>query len=427
MAKTQIKMIEGVFLTEALLKENPKFYRGRMNLFEAQTGQGKTTAAIKTIPEQLKFDLQRCLILIDSVMGREEKVKMGLCQEWGEELSDKPYIMTYAKFGMLVQNGQINQGMFDYIACDEIHNLIKYVRIDEAEIRRRNPETTYELICLLLSYESLSYIAIDAILRWMKLGTWTFAFTATPDNLSKWNQLSNYITKIQINEQLVAYQVYEKYEYTDIHVLLAEQPGFKRLIHAPTIELALSFQREIYEKTGRNVLIFWSPTNNGKKLSDEQIESIEFLRTHHKYPPGVDDIIATEAYATGWNLEDDDVEEVIVHSGNKDIQIQFPGRKRGDWKIQWNYNSKKAENEKRVIRLKKQREAETKIIQNGDWIVPEAFLNKRLKKEDKEQLIRLLNYPKKWTSLKKALEKNYNIRQVGSGAYYGHIIELKSG
>ena len=172
-------------------------------------------------------------------------------------------------------------------------------------------------------------------------------------------------------------------------------------------------------------MVFWSKVHD-KKMSDEQIKVLHFIKTEHKYPDELDDIIITEAYATGWNLMDNKVEEVIVHNGNKDVQIQVAGRKRGDWKIQWNYNSQKAEGEKRAKRLREQRARENQLIQNGDWVVPDIFLNRRLDKEDKEQLIRILKYPKKWTSLKKALEQNYNIRQVGSGAYYGHIIEIKN-
>ena len=418
-------MIQGIHLTEALLKEKPQFLKNHMNLFESKTGQGKTTAAILTIPKMLELEPTRCLILIDSIIGRDEKVNMGLCQQWGEKELDKPYIMTYSKFGALVKAGNIQPNMFDYIACDEIHNLIKYVRIDEAQICKRNPESAYELICLILSRESLSYIAVDAIMRWMKLGLWTFAFTATPGSLSKWSDLSNYIHNIQVGEQLVAYQVLEKYEYTDIHLLLAENPENKRLIHVPTINQAREFADEIHQNTGRNALPLWS-TSNGTKMSEEQLAAINTLTTEHVYPEGVDDIIATEAYATGWNLEDENVDEVIVHSGNKDIQIQFPGRKRGDWKIQWNYNSQKAEREKRAKRLQQQREKVKQEENTQSIVIPSFFLNRKLNKEDKEQLIRILNYPKKWTSLKKAIEKDYNVRQVSSGAYYGHIIEKKT-
>lgn len=419
-------MKKGIYLAEALEKEQAQYYRGRMNLIEAQTGQGKTTAAIKTIPAQLGLEPQRCLVLIDTTMAREEKIEMNDCQEWGE-LENKPYIMTYSKFGSMVKNKEINSGMFDYIACDEIHNLIKYVRIDEANIWKRNPEADYEIICLHLARESLDYIAVDAIIRWMDLGMWVFGFTATPNSLDKWNKLSTYINKIQIHEQLVAYEVLQKYDYWDVHPLLAANPPVKRLIHAPTIDLAEKFAAEIYEKTGRKVLVLSSKSNLNHPLTEEQEDGLKHIKTNHTYPDGVDDIIATEAYATGWNLLDDSVEEVIVHTGNKDIQIQFPGRKRGDWKIQYNYNSQLGEAQKRAERAKRQRANQLALLNGGDWTVPEEYLDRKLDKEDKEKLIEDLKYPKKWTSLKKTLEeKGYIITQVGAGKYYGHMITKNS-
>lgn len=421
-------MKEGIFLADALIKEQPQYFPGRMNLIEAQTGQGKTTAAITTIPQQLGLtDMRRCLVLIDSTMGRNEKIQMDLCQEWGEQLPDKPYIMTYSKFGALVKEKEIHSGTFDYIACDEIHNLIKYVRIAQSEIWNRNPESDFDAICFLLAHESLDYIAIDAIIRWMRLGIWTFGFTATPNSLYKWHELAQYINKIQVKEQLLAYEVFEKYEYGDVHPLLAANPPTKRLIHAPTIDLAEKFAAEIYEKTGRKVLILSSRSNLNHPLNEEQEDGLRHILSDHTYPDGVDDIIATEAYATGWNLVDDGVEVVIVHTGNKDIQIQFPGRKRGDWKIQYNYNSQMVEAQKRAERAQRQRANQLALLNGGDWVVPEEYLNRKLDKAEKEKLIEELGYPRKWTSLKRTLEeKGYTITQVSSGKYYGHIITKNS-
>lgn len=410
-------MKEGLHLSDALTLEKPQYQRGRLNLLVAQTGQGKTTAAVHTIPEQLGIQPQRCLILIDTTMGEEEKIALDECQMWGEKL-EKPYILNYQKFAAMVKRGEIIASMFDYIACDEIHNLIKYVRIDEANIWKRNPESDKEVICLLLAHESLSYIAIDTLLHWAELqGIWWFGLTATADNLEKWPRLKNYINEIQIQEQLMAYEVFQKYSYTNVHTLLAANPEVKRLIFAPTIELAEQFAREIKENTGRKVMCIWSKRAT-KSLSAGQLDTIQYLQQQHSYPQDIDDIIATEAYATGWNLMDDNVQIVIVHSGNKDIQIQFPGRKRGDWQIQYNYDSQLALNNKRQERYTKARER----ISNQEWIVPEEYLNRKLNKQDKEELIKLLNYPKKWTSLKKDLSQNYKIEQTGSGIQYGHMI-----
>ena len=413
-------MKEGLHLSDALAKERPYYQRGRLNLIVAQTGQGKTTAAVHTIPEQLGIQPQRCLILIDTTMGEEEKIALEECQMWGEKL-DKPYILNYQKFAAMVKRGEISADMFDYVACDEIHNLIKYVRIDEANIWKRNPESDKEVICLLLAHESLSYIAIDTLFHWAELqGVWWFGLTATADSLEKWPRLKNYINEIQIQEQLMAYEVFQKYSYTNVHILLDSNPDVKRLIFAPTIELAEQFAREIQEKTNRNVMCLWSRRSN-KQLSSTQLATIQHLQQQHNYPDNIDDIIATEAYATGWNLVDDNVQIVIVHSGNKDIQIQFPGRKRGDWQIQYNYDSQAAENEKREIRRNKL----LTEISNQKWIVPQEYLNRKLTKQDKEELIQIMQYPRKWTSLKRDLEPYYDISQQGTGIYYGHVIKEK--
>ena len=410
-------MKEGLHLSEALACETQQYQKGRLNLIVAQTGQGKTTAAINTIPQQLGIEPQRCLILIDTTMGEEEKIAMDECQIWGEKLN-RPYILNYQKFGAMVRRGEITAEMFDYICCDEIHNLIKYVRIDEANIWKRNPESAREVICLLLSRESLSYIAIDTLLHWAELkGIWWFGLTATADNLEKWARLKSYINEIQIQEQLVAYEVFQKYEYSNIHILLRANPEVKRLIFVPKIEQGEQFAREIQENTNRKVACLWSKRSI-KPMTDNQLNIVNHLQQEHKYPNDIDDIILTEAYATGWNLMDDNVQIVIVHSGNKDIQIQFPGRKRGDWQIQYNYNSQLAETDKRQER----RNRAINAISQQEWIVPEEFLNKRLGKEEKEALINAMNYPRKWTSLKKDLQGRYNIEQSGTGVYYGHVI-----
>ena len=413
-------MKEGLHLSEALINEQQQYQKGRLNLIVAQTGQGKTTAAINTIPKQLGIEPQRCLILIDTTMGEEEKIALDECQMWGEKL-DKPYILNYQKFGAMVKRGELTAEMFDYICCDEIHNLIKYVRIDEANIWKRNPESAREVVCLILSRESLSYIAIDTLLHWAELrGIWWFGLTATADSLEKWTRLKSYINEIQIQEQLIAYEVFQKYEYSDVHVLLRANPEVKRLIFVPKIEQGEQFAREIQENTGRKVVCLWSKRAL-KPMTNNQLGIVNHLQQNHKYPDDIDDIILTEAYATGWNLIDDNVQIVIVHSGNKDIQIQFPGRKRGDWQIQYNYNSQLADNEKRLARKQQTREsiAETK------WEIPQSYLGRKLTKEDKEQLIKEIGYPKKWTSLKKDIQERYDIQQAGTGIYYGHIIQEK--
>ena len=207
-------------------------------------------------------------------------------------------------------------------------------------------------------------------------------------------------------------------------MLLRANPEVKRLIFVPTIEQGEQFAREIRENTGRNVINLWS-RNSTRTMSAGQLDTVEYLKNKHCYPDHIDDIILTEAYATGWNLMDDNVQIVIVHSGNKDIQIQFPGRKRGDWQIQYNYNSQLAEGKKRAERKTAAARKKRQELADTEWVIPEKYLGIRLTKKDKEDLIQEINYPKKWTSLKKDIEKNYNVEQKGTGTNYSHIITKK--
>lgn len=68
-------------------------------------------------------------------------------------------------------------------------------------------------------------------------------------------------------------------------------------------------------------------------------------------------------------------------------------------------HAKKAEDEKRTKRNNKE-------VNEKEWNVPEEYLEIPLDKEKKEALIQKMNFPKKWTSLKKALLQNgYNVEE----------------
>ena len=140
--------------------------------------------------------------------------------------------------------------------------------------------------------------------------------------------------------------------------------------------------------------------NEKYPLSAEQIAIRNYVLNNEAFPPEIDDIIITEAYTTGYNVIDNSVQEVIVHTSNQIIQQQTVGRLRQNIKVAYFYNSKQAENEKRI----KRKQNASKAIQSAEWIVPEDYLNKWLNKEKRDELLSVINYPKKWTSFKKMLE-----------------------
>lgn len=412
-----------MYLSEVINKS--QFHLGEINLVIAKTGQGKTTMAAKTLPNILGVtDKQHILFLIDTNMGKDGLLKTEDFQSWGEK-KNKIYLMTYNLFGKLLKEQSISVDMFDLIIADEFHNLYKYARIDEATLYHEHPEYSEETRALILSRESNAYKAMEALKRWSLIADcYIVAMTATPQQfLGKDKELNTYIHTIQQKEQLVAYEIAEKMSYADVMPLLTEETAYKRLIYAPTIQLAQRFAAIMNQYTTRKVAVLWSLSNEKYPLSAEQITIRNYVLNNEAFPPEIDDIIITEAYTTGYNVIDNSVQEVIVHTSNQIIQQQTVGRLRQNIKVAYFYNSKQAENEKRI----KRKQSATKAIQSAEWIIPEKYLNKKLTKEMKEQLLKEIDYPKKWTSFKKAIENSYTVEEKRTQSERYSIIMTKMG
>ena len=395
-------MKEGKFLSEALRYD--EIVAGKLNMVVAKTGQGKTTMATKVLPQKLNLtDYSRILFLIDTNMGKEMLLKDNIYfQEWNKvQKENKICVLNYHQLGSFLKEYKIWSSMFDLIIADEFHNLYKYARIDLSKMINANPDFSPETISMMLSRESSSYRALETIKRWSESpNLYVVAMTATPEQfLEKDKELNDLIKVISVREQLVSYEILARNTYTNAEEILVGKAveGEKRLIFTPNIALAKKFKNLIEENTERKALALWSPTNE-LPMDAEQYEVRRHLIDNESYPDDLDDLFLTEAYSTGWNLSDSRVKTTIVHSGNKIIETQFVGRNRQDIEQLFVYDSKGAENEKR---LKQKREQGFKV----DWVIPEEFLNKPLNTEDRKQLVEKINFPKKWTSLKKWIEE----------------------
>ena len=106
---------EGKYISEIVPQTQTQWKRNQMNFFQAETGQGKTVAAIHTIPNELGILSSRCLILIDTNAGKANKISSEGCKKWGEK-GRKPTIMTYAEFATQLKQGNLYSSDFDYIA-----------------------------------------------------------------------------------------------------------------------------------------------------------------------------------------------------------------------------------------------------------------------------------------------------------------------
>ena len=215
-------MKEGKYLSEAI--DYSEIKRGRLNMVVAKTGQGKTTMATQSLPQQLDIkDYSRVLYLIDTNIGRDMLLqKEELIQNFPPQEQDKIITMTYAKFGALLKSYEIYSSMFDLIVADEFHNLIKYARIDMAKMVKANPNFSQETLSMMLARESNSYRAMETLKRWSANSSlFVVAMTATPENfLEKDTELNQLISIIQSKEQLVAYEVLARYIYTNAEEVL---------------------------------------------------------------------------------------------------------------------------------------------------------------------------------------------------------------
>ena len=395
-------MKEGKYLSEAI--DYSEIKRGRLNMVVAKTGQGKTTMATQSLPQQLNIENRsRVLYLIDTNIGRDMLLqKENFIQGFPPKEEDKIITMTYAKFGALLKTYEIYSSMFDLIVADEFHNLSKYARIDMAKMMKANPDFSQETLSMMLARESHSYRAMETIKRWSTSSSlFVVAMTATPENfLEKDAELNQLIDVIQTKEQLVAYEVLARYTYTNAEDVLigAAEEGEKRLIFTHSVKQAQDFKAMVESNTERKALALWSPAHK-LPMDLEQQQTRQYLLDNESFPDELDDLFLTEAYSTGWNLVDDRVTTTIIHSGNQTLINQFSGRNRQDIQKLYLYDSEGAKNNKKENKEKQQ-------ILTEEWIVPPDYLDKPLDTKARNQLIEDIHFPKKWTSFKKWLEQS---------------------
>ena len=127
--------------------------RGHVNLIIAPCHSGKTTAAKKIFDEN-KAMSPRGLLLIDTTAGRDSLLRYQKAQRTPSEIAEmlNPYTnateavgdsfvtMTYYEFGIYARYYPAAVDMFDVIICDEIHNLICFLAIEEGRNRQNYPE-----------------------------------------------------------------------------------------------------------------------------------------------------------------------------------------------------------------------------------------------------------------------------------------------
>ena len=416
------------YLSDSIIYES--FKLGALNLICAPCGSGKTTAAFETIPQYLKVLPKRSLILINTISGAEEFVKDERAyyydyngQEWDTFFTpqyDKPTVMTYALFGAKVKSGELDPEAYDYLVCDELHALNRYIAMARGKLKKQYPQAAPWEINDMLQMTCFTYIAIETIHQLIKnQRTWVFALTATPEQLYKYDlaKLGKIINEVQFSQKLHAYQILYKFEYAEIEpILRAVLPeNRKRLFYFNTIK-ELQQYKQVLIDCGRAAEAIWS-INSNTKMNEHELTTRECVLNEHRFPDDVQDLLINSAYETAISIKDPMVKEGYIHTSNKDTRIQAVNRMRQNLEIVGYYNVNAHKENKKVKKEKAALEEYCKDI-------PENYFGQKLTSEMKDELITLIGFPKKWTSLKKALiNQGYKVIDGSNGAQRFSIIQ----
>lgn len=417
-------MSDGNFISDVI--EYDSFKLGKLNLILASCGSGKTTAAFKTIPQYLKIQPHRSLILINTVSGAEDFVNNDLAyffdSDWDapfQAVPDKPTVMTYALFGAKCKTQELSPADYDYIVCDELHVLNKYIAMSRGKLQKQYPQATPWEINDMLQMTCFTYIALEQIYQILKKqNTWVFALTATADQLYKYDlaKLGNIINEVQFSQKLHAYEILYSFEYAEIEpILRAVLPeNRKRIFYFNTIK-ELNKYKAILIECGRKAEAIWSLSAN-TPMQPHAITTREYVLSDHRFPDDVQDLLINSAYETAISIKDPLVKEAYIHTSNKDTREQARGRMRQDMEVVGYYNVNKKKDARKQEKMHNQLNEYCKLI-------PEEYFNTKLTTQTKEELIKLIGFPKKWTSLKKALiNQGFKVEDKSTGDYRYSII-----
>lgn len=405
-------MREGAYVGEALVYES--FKKGSINLIYANCGAGKTTAVFETIPQRLGIAVSRSLFLINTSVGRDDNIFRDRAKNWedinegwGEDRKEKPTIMTYQKFGSLLKKDEIRIEDYDYIVCDEIHDIIYPVQIERGRLKKMFPQSFPWEINDMLKMTCFNYIAIEAISDAAKAGEkWIIGLTATPQSLEKIQQFNNLINEVKFSQALRAYEIISSFEYTDIEDILRRKlpDGRKRAFFFNTIKELKKYKKILIE-AGRKAEALWSMNETKQPMDAHQYATLNTILTEYKLPDDVQDLLFNSSMTTAITIKDDAVKEFYNHTGNETIRTQARNRFRQDMEVVGNYNSETAKNKNKEEKRKEE-------LYNQEFTFPEKYLNVPLGTEDKKAIIKELGIKGSWTTLKKLLEEQgYRIEE----------------
>ena len=257
------------------------------------------------IPSAVEDPAHRIVYLIDTINGKEQILQnynaRPLYHLWETELdginfdndmfeTDKRIvIITYAKFGVLLDRDPDFHKHFDYIICDELHSLIKF------QYFSRQP-----------NYHSIAKRGLERAVR--NDHTKVVALTATPTQVENEFDTPKYRLPIDDNE-IIHYETKRVFHYTNLkETLKAISPDKTGLLYAAHIKTMKQLEQTARE-SGFNPVCVWSISNADHEMNQEQLDVREQVLKHYTIPPE-------------YNL-------LIINSSNLDTKVSvfsLPGK-----------------------------------------------------------------------------------------------------
>lgn len=353
------------------------------------------------IPSAVEDPAHRIVYLIDTINGKEQILQnynaRPLYRMWETELDGiifdndmfetdrRIVIITYAKFGVLLDRDPDFHKHFDYIICDELHSLIKF------QYFSRQP-----------NYHSIAKRGLERAVR--NDHTKVVALTATPTQVENEFDTPKYRIPIDDNE-IIHYETKRVFRYTNLkETLKAISPNKTGLLYAAHIKTMKQLE-QIARETGFNPICVWSISNTDYEMNQEQLEVREQVLKHYTIPPEYNLLIINSSSETSLKIKSP-VDFAIVHSLDEDTQVQVRGRINNDLSCLY-------------------LPATDSTIVN----VPDYFLDCQLFTAEKQKLCEVLNLRNEsgrlcgWTTVKhRIIASGYAVTEGRKGNYRFSVI-----
>jgi len=365
------KFLSEVVNLDALQKDH-------LNIIKAPTGSGKTYFALTAIPTTLTDAVHQVVYLIDTINGKEQILKnynaCSFYRGWDVEVKDEALffetdervvIITYAKFGILLEKHPDFHEHFEYIICDELHSLFKFERYSAQP-----------------NAHSIAHHGIEKAVRNGR--TKVIALSATPERIHREFDAPYYDVPID-DSDLIQYENKQVIPYTNLNYLLTSlEPSETGICYVSRISTMKVIEADARE-AGLNPISFWSIRNTDHTMSEEQLNVRKHILNNFEIPAEYHLLIINASSETSLKIKSP-VDYVIVHSDDKETQIQVRGRVNSDLSCLY-----------------------LPCDDPTALTVPEDFLNRPLFTQDKAELCAIINQSNasgrqyRWTTIHRML------------------------